>query len=411
MAESDQRIVNVSPVLASNSGANAPRTALFALGFRPFFLGASILAIITIALWVGVWRLGLPLSFSGLSSSLWHAHELIYGYAVAVIAGFLLTAVRNWTELPTPTGAKLAVLFLCWASARVAFFFGDAYLAVAAVFDLCFVAALIISVGVPIVRAKQWRQLAIVSKLSLLGAGNLLFYAGALGFVSEGARWGVYAGLYLVIGLILTLGRRVIPSFIESGVGYSVTLRNRRWLDLSSMVLFLLFFILDTFTQLKGIAGWLAAALFVLHCIRAAGWHTPGIWRKPLLWSLYCAYLFIISGFGLYALSALLDFSSQVLAIHAFAVGGIGLITISMMSRVSLGHTGRNVHAPPAVLSLAFALVSVAFAVRVLVPLVDPQHYLLWLLLSALAWILGFTVFVLVYVPVLTRPRVDGRAG
>lgn len=405
----NQRMTNVSPPASSAAGASL--TAFFALGFRPFFLGASVLAVVAMGLWVGVWRFGLPVEFSVLSSSLWHAHELIYGYAMAVIAGFLLTAVRNWTGLQTPSGMKLCALFLCWAVARVIFFFGDAYLFAAAIFDIAFIIALIAGVGAPIVRVRQWRQLAIVSKLVLLGGGNLLFYTGALGYLEQGARWGVYTGLYLVIGLILTMGRRVIPAFIEGGVGYSVKLTNRRWLDLSSMILFVLFFILDTFTELKETAGWLAAALFLLHCIRAAGWHTPGIWRKPLLWSLFCAYLFIISGFGLYALSVLSGFSSYVLAIHAFTIGGIGLITLSMMGRVSLGHTGRDVHAPPGAVGWALALISLSFVVRVMFPLADAEHYLLWLLLSALAWILGFIVFLIIFFPVLLSPRADGRPG
>ena len=392
-------------------GPAASRVALFALGFRPFFLGAAILALISMGLWVGMWRFGLPLQFSAVSSSLWHAHELIYGYAMAVIAGFLLTAVRNWTGIQTITDLKLCALFACWAAARVIFFFGDAGLVAAATFDMVFVIALIVSVARPVVEVRQWRQLAILSKLIIFGAGNLLFYAGALGYPEHGASWGIYAGLYVVIGLILTMGRRVIPAFIEGGVGYPVNLVNRRWLDLSSMVLFVPFFVLDTFTQLKGYAGALAAALFVLHCIRAAGWHTPGIWRKPLLWSLFCAYLSIIAGFGLYALSIFFGLTSHVVAIHAFTVGGIGLITISMMCRVSLGHTGRDVHAPPWMVGWALAFIAVAFVVRVIFPMAGQQQYLLWLLLSALAWILGFTLFLVVYLPMLLRPRADGRPG
>ena len=405
---STQRMKNVS---AASPAAGASLTAFFALGFRPFFLGASVLAVVAMGLWVGVWRFGVPVEFSVLSSSLWHAHELIYGYAMAVIAGFLLTAVKNWTGIQTIHGLKLCAVFLCWGGARVMFFFGDAFLFAAAIFDIAFVIALIASVGAPIVRVRQWRQLAILSKLVLLGGGNLLFYAGAMGHPEEGARWGVYTGLYLVIGLILTLGRRVIPAFIAGGVGYAVKLTNRRWLDLASMILFVPFFILETFTQLKHLAGGLAAALFVLHCIRAAGWHTPGIWRKPLLWSLYCAYLFIISGFGLYALSVFTGFSSHVLAIHAFTTGGIGLITLGMMGRVSLGHTGHDVHAPPGAVGWALALISLSFVVRVIFPLADAQHYLLWLLLSALAWILGFIVFLIIFSPVLLCPRADGRPG
>ncbi len=408
---SDRGVLYASGQKSSDVDLRRLPAALFALGFRPFFLGASILAVIVMGLWVGVWRFDLSLEFNVVSSSLWHAHELIYGYAMAVIAGFLLTAVKNWTGRQTPSGLKLCALFLCWVVARVAFFFGDTYVGIAAVFDTAFTLALIFSVGAPIVAARQWPQLAIVSKVILLGIGNVLFYAGVMGVLDLGARWGVYTGLYLVIGLILTMGRRVIPAFIERGVGYSVVLTNRRWIDLSSMILFVGFFVLDTFTQLKGFAGALAAMLFLLHSVRAAGWHTPGIWRKPLLWSMYCAYLFIASGFGLYALSVFTSFISYILAIHAFAVGGIGLITISMMARVALGHTGRDVHTAPNELNWVFALIAVAFVVRVLFPMADAQNYLLWLTLSALAWILGFALFLVAYLPILSRRRVDGRPG
>ncbi len=387
------------------------RVAVLALGFRPFFLGASALSVVAVGLWLGVYHLDFPLSFATLPPTLWHAHELIYGYAMAVIAGFLLTAVKNWTGIQTARGWKLLALFSLWAIARITLFFGDAFIAVAAVADLLFVSALSIGVIVPVWKSNQRRQLAVLSKLVLLGIGNLLFYAGSLGFLQQGGRWGVYTGLYVVIGLILTMGRRVIPGFIERGVGYAVELRNRRWVDLSSMVLFLLFFVLDTFTPYKWAAGWTAAALFVLHCIRAIGWHTFGIWRKPLLWSLYLAYLFITLGFGLYTLNALAGIGEYFLGIHAFAVGGIGIITMSMMARVSLGHTGRDVHAPPNSIVWALALVFLAAVVRILVPMADAQHYPGLIVLSAALWIFGFLLFAWVHVPILTRSRLDGLPG
>ena len=385
--------------------------AVLALGFRPFYLGASALSVVAVGLWLGVYRFDLPLSFETLSPTLWHAHELIYGYAMAVIAGFLLTAVKNWTGIQTVQGWKLLALFSLWAIARIALFFGDAFIVVAAATDLAFVAALSIGVIIPIGQSKQWRQLAILSKLVLLGIGNLLFYAGSLGFLQEGGRWGVYTGLYLVVALILTMGRRVIPGFIERGVGYPVELRNRRWVDLSSMALFVLFFALDTFSSFDRVAGWIAAALFVLHCIRAIGWHTSGIWKKPLLWSLYMAYLFITLGFGLYASNALASIGSYHLGIHAFAVGGIGIITMSMMARVSLGHTGRDVHAPPKSMSWALALVFLAAVVRVLIPVVITQQHPSLIFFSAAFWICGFMVFAWVHFPILTRPRLDGLPG
>ncbi len=385
--------------------------AVFALGFRPFFLGASALAVVTMGLWLGVHRFHLPISFTRLSPSLWHAHELIFGYALAVIAGFLLTAVKNWTGIPTPIGGRLCAIFLLWAAARIAFFFGDALLEIAVIADLVFIAALCVSVGMPIFRTKQWRQLPIFFKLLLIGVGNILFYAGALGLLDQGVRWGIYSGLYLVLGLILTMGRRVIPDFIQRGVGYPVELKNRRWLDLCSMALFVMFFILDTFTPFKLVAGWLALGLFALHCIRALGWHSYGIWTKPLLWGLYLAYLFLVLGFGLYALSTLTTIGAYFLAIHTFAVGGIGLVTISMMGRVSLGHTGRDVHSPPKMLTWALFLTAFASFVRVLIPMVDQHHYPTWIMLSAVLWILGFMLFAYIYLPILTRSRVDGLPG
>lgn len=392
--------------LASHEGP-----AIFALGFRPFFLGASALAVLAMGLWLAAYRFGAPLSFTRLTPSLWHAHELIFGYALAVIAGFLLTAVKNWTGIQTAQGPKLCALFLLWASARIAFFFGDALIEIAAIADLVFLAGLCLSVFVPILKEKQWRQLAILSKLALIGVGNIIFYAGALGYFQQGMRWGVYTGLYLVIGLILTMGRRVIPDFITRGVGYPAKLTNRRWVDLSSMGLFVFFFVFDTFTNFKWVAGGLAAVLFVLHCIRAVGWHTFGIWKKPLLWSLYLAYLFLLSGFAVYAFHAFTTVGSYYLAIHTFSVGGIGLVTISMMARVSLGHTGRDVHAPPKLLTYALVLLALAAIVRVLMPMLDAQLYVTWILLSGILWIVGFAVFVYLYYPILTRPRVDGLPG
>src|SRR5690606_25650071 len=155
-------------------------------------------------------------------------------------AGFLLTAVRNWTNVATASGKSLMSLVALWAIARIAMLFGDRFIAVAALFDLLFMLGLMIAVAMPVVEAKQWRQLGILSKLVLLTISNICFYLGANGMFLSGTYWGLYGGLLLVIGLILTIGRRVIPFFIERGVDYPVKVFNARWIDISSMVLFLL---------------------------------------------------------------------------------------------------------------------------------------------------------------------------
>ncbi|HEX7025915.1 MAG TPA: NnrS family protein [Gammaproteobacteria bacterium] len=385
--------------------------AVFNLGFRPFFAVAAAYALVAMLAWMGIYVFGGSLPLATLPAMTWHAHEMIYGYSMAVIAGFLLTAVRNWTGVQTLHGLPLALLVAVWALARLAPFVnlpGGQY--VLAALDLGFMIFLLVAVAIPIVRARQWRQLGIVSKLLLLGFGNTLFYAGVFGWSSQGDRIGLYIGFYLIIALILTMSRRLIPFFTERGVDEQVTLKNRRWLDIAALLLFVLFMLLEVFTGLKQAAAVTAILLFVLHAFRLYGWFTPAILRHPLLWSLHAGYTFIVAGFILYAAAVFFGIS-PFLSVHAFAVGGIGVITLGMMARVSLGHTGRNIRRPPkAVVYILLALI-VAAVIRVFLPLVGMEHYRLWIALSQVFWILGFTGFLVVYSPVLIKPRIDGQPG
>jgi uncharacterized protein involved in response to NO len=384
--------------------------ALFNLGFRPFFLFAALFSMVSMAVWVGLYFGVATLSNTRLAPQQWHAHEMIFGYAMAVIAGFLLTAVRNWTNMPTPTGAKLALLLAIWLSARVLMLLAPNQLIPILALDLGFNLALAVAIAIPLVQARQRKQLGIVSKIVLLGAANALFYLGALGLLGQGVRWGLYSGLYLILSLIFVMARRVVPFFIERGVGYPVQLRNRTWVDRASLVLLLMFWIVEVFVQSATAAGILAAALFVVHAVRLADWHTPGVWKKPLLWVLFLGYGAAVSGFLLKALSLLVPFSPY-LAVHAFAVGGIGLMTVGMMARVALGHTGRSIQEPPELLPPIFLLLAAAAVVRVVPPLFDAGHYPLWVGLSQALWLTAFGGFALVYAPILIRPRVDGQPG
>lgn len=401
------------PATLSRPGVTAGgtgRRAVLELGFRTFFLGAGAFAILAIARWAGVYALGWPVSLENVSTFQWHAHEMIYGYTLAVIAGFLLTAARNWTGLQTLRGPGLLGLFLLWAVARALLVFGTAYLLQAAALEALFLAALMTAVAVPVIRAKQWRQTAVLGKLLVLGVFDLLFYLGALGLIEQGVHWGVYGGLYVVIALILTMGRRVIPFFIERGVGYPVALYNSRWLDIASLALFLAFFVVEVFLSRPGAGTVLAALLFLLTAVRLAGWHTRGIWRKPLLWSLYLSLAFIDLGFLLRALAPLAGLSPFI-AIHAYTVGGIGLITLGMMMRVSLGHTARNVNAPPRSAAVALAFLVGSAIARVAGPLFDAVHYTAWIMASQAFWIAAFAIFLFGFTPMLTRPRLDGQPG
>lgn len=384
--------------------------AILRLGFRPFFLGALVFAELSVLSWALVYTFSVPLPMAPVSPFQWHAHEMIYGYALAVIAGFLLTAVRNWTGEQTAHGRPLLGLFLLWAAARISMLAGTALLYPAAVFDLSFVVLLAVAVARPMFRAGKWKQVGILSKLVLLGAGNLAFYLGCFGYLEQGVYWSVYGGLYLVIGLVLTIGLRVIPAFIQGGVGYPVQLFNSPLMDASSLLLFLALFIADVFMGVKSTVPVLAAALFAVNLVRMVGWHTPGIWGRPLLWSLYLAYGFIVAGFLLLALEGL-GVASRFAAIHSFAYGGIGVITLSMMTRVSLGHTGRNVHAPPSSVGRALAVLAAGALVRVALPLIFPDWYIVWIGLSQLLWLVAFTMIAVLLIPILAAARVDGQYG
>ncbi len=384
--------------------------AVLALGFRPFFVGAVVFAVITAGAWTLVYTVGTGPPIAGLSPFQWHAHEMIYGYSLAVIAGFLLTAAKNWTGIQTVNGSPLLVLFGLWAAARVCMLFGTALIHSAAVLDVLFSTGLVVAFAYPVFRAGKWKQVGILMILMLFAAGNTVFYLGSLGHLGAGVEWGVYGGLYLVIGLILVMGRRVIPLFIQGGVDYPVTLFNSRWIDRAIPVLFVAMFVADVFGSAGRPVAYLSGALFVANLVRLVGWYTPGIWKKPLLWSLYVAYAFIVLGFLLLAWSGFGDVSRFV-AIHSLTYGGIGLVTLSMMTRVSLGHTGRNVHTPPvAVFWFLFVLV-VGAGFRVLLPLADMRHYIFWIAASQIAWILAFSGLAGLLIPILVRPRDDGRPG
>lgn len=390
--------------------SGTPAFALLNLGFRPFFLGAAAFAFLSMALWLSVYSYGLSMNFAGLPPTQWHAHEMIYGYGIAVIAGFLLTAVQNWTGVPTLRGRALAGLFLVWLAARLALLMDQPALHLAGLLDVIFSVALTAALLAPIAKAKQWRHSGILAKVILLGVGNALFYLGALGLVDEGVRWGLYGGFYLVIGLILTVARRVVPFFIERGVGYPVTLRNARWVDISSLLLFLAFFIADTFWVQRELAAWLAGALCLLHLYRISGWHTVGIWRVPLLWSLYLSYLFLVLGFALYPFSVY-GSVSPFITLHVFAVGGIALVTVGMMARVILGHTGRNVLRPPTAVAYVLGALALAAVARTALPMLIPSAYPIWILISQVLWLAAFAAFVWIYAPMLVSPRADGGPG
>lgn len=387
------------------------RSAVLQLGFRPFFAAAGIFSVAGTLAWTGMYITGLDFTAMKMQPLVWHAHEMIFGYTMAVIAGFLLTAVRNWTGVQTLHGVPLLLLLLLWLAGRLLFLATSEVppLILAAV-DCAFLASLTVALAVPIARVKQWKQFGIISKILLLMASNAVFHAGLLGIIEDGMRIGLYSGLYIVIALILVMSRRVYPFFIERGVDYSVELRNRAWLDNTSLLLFLAFWITELVKPDSLPVALLSTVLAGLHLLRLTGWYTAGIWRIPLLWVLFTGYGWLIVAFALKAAVYFAGVSPYV-ALHAFAYGGIGMITLGMMARVTLGHTGRDLATPPAALSPAFAMLFAGAVIRVLMPLLDPGHHIVWIGLAQGLWVIAFALFVWIFLPMWLQPRVDGKPG
>jgi uncharacterized protein involved in response to NO len=392
--------------------SQVPRgVAWLRLGFRPFFIGASFYAVIAVLVWSFLYAADSASVQVAFDPAIWHAHEMLFGYAMAVIAGFLLTAIKNWTGHQTVRGPALFILFVSWLSARGLSFVGDdSATAVMAACDLLFMLLLFVAATLPVLKARQFAQAGILSKLFLMLVSNALFYLGVFGVVEQGVQWGLYSGLYMIIALLLVMARRVVPFFIEKGTNDGVIVRNWRWVDNTSLVLLLLLWVVDVFTEYRVAAAWIGAALFVVHVVRMAGWYSSSLWSKPLLWVLYVAYAFIVLGFLLKAAELWSDLMPT-LYLHAFAYGGIGVMTIGMMARVILGHTGRDVRSPPPVLAYVFALLVSGAVVRVILPLLDPELYPAWIATSQLIWVAAFLVFILVYTPMLLKARSDGRDG
>ena len=398
------------------------------LSFRLFFSAGAIFAIITMALWAFVFTGHTDIDAQVLNPLYWHGHEMIYGYALAIVAGFLLTAVKTWTGVMMPHGYKLLGIFVCWLLARLSWLaFGlgmmiagssISLLYAAAVFDLLFVGSMAFVIFRAVLQVKQYKQMGILAKLALLTLGNGLCYWGIINADMSMTKIGIYLGFYLIIGLVLTIGRRVVPFFIErglSGMSDNVTnapikVRNSKAQDIASLLFFFAFFVSDLFYPNKYVLTVTALGVAVVNIVRLVGWYHRGIWQKPLLWSLYVAFLGMCLSFILYALQPWLGYAHS-LAVHGLAIAGIGMMTVAMMTRVSLGHTGRSIHQPPKTVNFMYGLMVLVFVSRVLLPLADMSHYLLWVMIAQGAWIACFVLFCISYLPMLARPRPDGLFG
>ena len=379
--------------------------ALWNLGFRPFYLLASAFGATSIAVWAAQFAGWLPAT-AYLQGHLWHAHEMLFGYTVAVVAGFLLTAVRNWTNLPTPSGVPLALLAALWVAGRVLVLtpWGMA----AALVNAAFPVAAGIAIAVPMVRSANRRNYFFAALLVLMGGVVLAFHLSHQGVLSWPSRLGLLAGLDIVLFVMAVMGGRVIPMFTNNGVPGTNARRTvaTERLALGSVLLLLA---ADLAQAPAAVVGVVALAAAIAHAVRLWLWQPWRTLRAPIVWVLHAAYAWIVAHLALRALAAA-GFVGESVALHALTLGAIGGLTIGMMTRTAKGHTGRPLMADGYEVA-AYGLVMTAAVVRVAGGLLVPGAYLATVVASAALWSTAFAIYAVRYWPVLTRPRLDGKPG
>ncbi|HEX8012094.1 MAG TPA: NnrS family protein [Casimicrobiaceae bacterium] len=378
--------------------------ALWRLGFRPFYLLASLFAAISIALWAVQYAGWLPRAY--LAGPVWHAHEMLFGFTLAVIAGFLLTAVRNWTGRPTPTGVWLAAIAALWVAGRI--FVLTPYAALAVALNVAFPLAVAVAIGIPLVRSANRRNYFFLALLVALAAAVLVADLAQLGVVALPAWLGLRIALDLVLFIMAVMSGRVIPMFTNNGVP-GTQARRHPLLEKATLGGILVLLAADVFqTQGAALAG-LLALLAAVNLARLWLWQPWRTLRVPLVWILHAAYLWIPIHLALRALGEAGVIASA-LATHALTVGAIGGLTMGMMTRTAKGHTGVALQAGRSDVA-CYVLVLGAAVVRVLGPMLAPSQYVASVLASAALWSAAYALYAVRYAPLLTRPRQDGRPG
>ncbi|MES2323561.1 MAG: NnrS family protein [Pseudomonadota bacterium] len=380
------------------------RHPLWALGFRPFYLLAGALAVLAVPLWLAQY-LGWLHGWPNINLA-WHMHEMVFGMAVAVIIGFLFTAGRTWTGLQTPQGASLAGLALLWIAGRVAMLAAPPWLA--APVDLLFLPLAAWAMYSVLRKSGNTRNLPLVGLLALLTLANAVFHASVLGMLALSPVAPVHAAILIIVIIESVIGGRVIPMFTNNGApGAGAKVHPR--VDKTALGLMAA----AGLAWVAGLQGWPMALLAGLagaaSLWRLSGWKPQRTLGKPLLWILHLGYAWIGIGFLLLGLAAA-GIGSASTAIHALAVGSMAGLIIGMMTRTTLGHTGRVMAAGRAEPAM-FGLIQAGALLRVLAGFAPADWRDAALLLSALCWSASFALFIVVYAPYLWRARIDGKEG
>jgi uncharacterized protein involved in response to NO len=378
--------------------------SLWNLGFRPFYLLGSVFAALSILLWVCQYT-GL-LSAAYLRGAAWHGHEMLFGYTMAIVAGFLLTAVGNWTGKPMPSGAALMALAALWVAGRVLVL--TPYAVAAAIANVAFPVALAIGIGGPLVQSANRRNYFFLALLLLIALAVLAFHLSQLDVLAWPERASLQAGLDIVLFIVAVIGGRVIPMFTNNGVPGAKAARHTlvEKLSLIGVLALLGVDLLPVPAVFVAVLALLAAAS---HAVRLYLWHPWRTGRVPLVWALHVAYGWIVVYLVLRGLAEL-GLVGPLFAIHALTMGAIGGMTIAMMTRTARGHTGRPLSADRFEVA-CYSLVAIAAAIRVFGGMWLPGAYAATVVASGICWSAAFALYAIRYWPVLSGPRLDGKPG
>lgn len=375
--------------------------ALWGIGFRPFFLLAALAGTGLLSFWL----------YAFVASPLpqitpnWHAHEMLYGFGAAVLAGFILTSTQNWSGIRGVHGTPLKGLAVLWLVGRMAMLSPQPWLAAV---DILFFPALLVALWPYLTAENQKRNRVFILFFSLQITGNLLYHLES--FVPEWAmaRWGLYLALHIYLLMIMVIGGRIIPAFTRNSVE-NARLQSWPWVEKAGFALVAVWLVADGFATHHPLTQWIALAAAVAQLIRWWGWHPWQTRHNPILWMLPVGYGWLILGLVLYGIPA--PFSPPVsVATHAFTAGAMGVMMYAMMTRVGLGHTGRVIRASK-LMVVGYALINLAALLRVFIPWLKPAHTMTGILVAGVCWSLAFILYLWEYTPYLTQPRPDGKEG
>jgi len=388
--------------------------SIFRLAFRPLFLGGTVFSVIAIIFWAYYWVN--PFSWMPYGGPVWwHGHEMLFGFGSAIVVGFLLTAVQSWTGVIGIRGKPLVALAITWLCGRLLLAFGIAYNFpewLIALGDIVFLLFATIAMAYPVIKVKQWRNLIFVPILTVLTLLNAASHWAVINHQPEIAIQSLHGTIILFSLIISILGGRVIPSFTAN-----TTRCNRKasikWLEVVS-ISSIICLIIIAFTGFDNVAAELLLIVSVVAALangwRASRWGIQYCRSEPLLWSLHIAYVFIPLAYIMLALHSLGLMANTSAALHSITVGAIGGMILAMISRVTLGHTGRQLK-PPRLITAAYVFIFFAALIRVTIPAWLPE-YTGWAIgMAGVLWALAYALYLFFYAYMLVTPREDGRPG